>query len=460
MPNVDPATVAVTRDSAFAGMRCVDTSDNPKIPLLMELVGALSRAVDPQEVLSVFSARSGELFGPRGYVSISTRGLAPGEYKITRLMNLDGTGTLPTADPWLQWNDLPVNTGGFFGQLIRAAYPELIHHLKVRDDPVVGDALAEYGSLMAIPLFDNGEPINWAIFLRTDPEGFSVDDLEQSILRANLVGTAVKSALIAKELREAHARIKAEVERIVDIQRALLPQSLPAIPGLTLAVSYETFEIAGGDYYDFRPLKMGPAGRPVDPNEPWGIMIADASGHGPAAAVVMAMLQSILHAFPRMPEGPAEVLEHANEHLYSKRIERSFVTAFFAIYDPPTRRFAYARAGHNPPLLKNPGAGGQVTRLEAVGGIPLGVMESTRYEETTIQLKTRQTVVLYTDGITEAMSPDGTMFGQAGIERALTACTGEPECVVQSITEPLKKHIGGLRPSDDQTIVAMMAEEQ
>ena len=134
------------------------------------------------------------------------------------------------------------------------------------------------------------------------------------------------------------------------------------------------------------------------------------------------------------------------------------MTAFLAIYDPPARRLTYARAGHNPPLLKNPGVEGSVHRLDAVGGIPLGVSDHVKYDERTIELKSGQTVVLYTDGISEARGPDGTMFGVEGIERALAECTGDPDCVVQSISDPLHRHAGTVRPSDDQTILALRVE--
>lgn len=458
MPRVEQTVPKTGREENLGGMRCVDTSGNPRIPVLMEMVGALSRAVEPQEVLQVFSAHGEQLYGPRGYISLSTRGVAPGEYKITRFVHHHEPFDLAAGEPWRQWHDLPVQTGGFLGQLIRSAYPELIHHLTVGDDPVVGDALAGYGSLMAIPLFDDGEPLNWVIFLRTDPEGFSVEDLEHAILRANLVGTAVKNVLIAKELREAHGKIRAEVERVAAIQRALLPHPIPDIPGLTIAASYKTFDQAGGDHYDFRPLRSSLDGSGADPNGPWLMLIADASGHGPAAAVVMAMLHAILHAYPRDPDGPAELLEHANRHLAAKRIQNSFVTAYLAVYDPPRRRWTYARAGHNPPLLKKPGVGGSVQRLDAVGGVPLGVLDRVRYEEATVDLEPGQTVVMYTDGIIEARGPDGAMFGVAGIERALEACTGEPACVVQSLTDPLSRHQAGVRPTDDQTIVAIGVE--
>jgi sigma-B regulation protein RsbU (phosphoserine phosphatase) len=408
-------------------------------------------------VLKVFSSRE-ELYGPRGYVSVSTRGLPPGHFRLTDVIDLAGSYDLALADPLLNEEDLPVHRGGFFGRIIGTTFPELFHHVDVRDDPVIGNALAGYGSLMSIPLLDDGEPVNWTVFLRESPEGFTVDDLEQAILRVNLVGTAVKNALIARDLQRAHARIRAEVEHIAAIQRALLPQPIPDIPGLSIAASYQTFDQAGGDYYDFRPLRASADGSAVDPNGPWGVLIGDASGHGPAAAVVMAMLHAILHAYPHPPQGPAEMLEHANEHLASKRIENSFVTAFLAVYDPSTRRLTYARAGHDPPLFRSAGAGASIRRLDDVGGVPLGVIAPARYEEATIQLQPGQTLLLYTDGVTDARGPDGSMFGVGGIERALADCAGEPSRVVASIADPLTRHEGGIRPGDDQTIVAIRAE--
>jgi sigma-B regulation protein RsbU (phosphoserine phosphatase) len=457
MATPDQAAFRAARDGCVPRLQRVDTSGNPRIPVLMEMVGALSRARGPGEVLKVFSNRE-ELYGPRGYVSISTRGLPPGHYRMTDVVDLAGSYDLALADPLLNLAQLPVHRGGFFGGIVGTTFPELYHHLDVPNDPVVGDALAGYRSLMSIPLLDDGEPVNWTVFLRKDPEGFTVHDLEQAILRVNLVGTAVKNALIARDLHLAHAQIRAEVEHIAAIQRALLPQPIPDIPGLSIAASYQTFDQAGGDYYDFRPLRQSEDGSVVDPNGPWGMLIGDASGHGPAAAVVMAMLHAILHAYPRQACGPAEMLEHANQHLASKRIENFFVTAFLAVYDPPSRRLTYARAGHNPPLVRSAGIEGSIRRLDDVGGIPLGVLDPVRYDESTVLLHPGQTLLLYTDGVTEARGPDGSMFGVGGIERALAECTGEPGRVVASIADPLSRHEGGIRPGDDQTIVAIQSE--
>lgn len=445
-------------DAPDAVLARVDTSASVRIPLLMEMVGALSAAKGPQEVLRVFSNRE-ELYGPRGYVSLSTRGLATGHYHVTDVIDLRGNYDLVLADPLLRPDPLPVRSGGVFGSIIRSTYPELFHNLEIRDDPVMGDALAGYRSMMSIPLFEDGVPVNWTIFLQEEPEGFGVQDLEQAILRVNLVGAAVRNAMIARDLHEAHKQIRAEVEHIAAIQRSLLPRPIPEIPGLSIAASYQTFDQAGGDYYDFRPLGWTADGTAPDAGGPWALLIGDASGHGPAAAVVMAMLHAILRAYPkRRSQCPGEMLQHANEHLASKRIENSFVTAFLGVYNPADRRLCYARAGHEPPLIRESGPGpGTIARLDAVGGVPLGVLDHVVYEEATIEMAPGKTLLLYTDGITDARDPDGDMFGIDRIERALAECSGGPASIVKSITDPLTRHAADVRPGDDQTIIAIRA---
>jgi sigma-B regulation protein RsbU (phosphoserine phosphatase) len=439
-------------------MRLVDTTGNARIPVLMELVGSLSRQSEPRDVLRVYSEGMTRLYGQQGYISISVRNLKPGEYRITRMLT-EGGGALRihTADPWSVINTMPVHRGGFFGEIIRSAYPSIIHHLHVPDDPVVGQALADYRSLMAIPLFDDGEPLNWAIMLDKNPERFTVDDLEEQILRANLVGGTVRNTLLAKQLRQANEQIRQEMENIAKIQRALLPQSLPRFPGLSIATSYETFDTAGGDLYDFAILQAQPdAATRYDGC--LAMLIADAAGHGPAAAVITAMLNALLYAYPVHDDAPGAIFDFANRHLCAKRLEGTFITAFLGVYDPRDHSLTYACAGHNPPLVKNSGSGGAVSRLDAVGGIPLGVADDVHFENGRVLLQPGQTLVMYTDGITDALNPQRQTFGVRGIEQALEACSGEPACVVNSINSALRQHEAGIRPSDDQTIVAVKVE--
>jgi sigma-B regulation protein RsbU (phosphoserine phosphatase) len=427
----------------------------------MEMVSALSRAREPQQVLREFARGFYQLDGPRGYLSISTRGLQPGEYKITRLLTDDLVQHMGDADPWHNWSSIDVSRGGAIGEIIREAYPQILHDVDLGGDPVLGDRLARYRSIMAIPLFDDGEPLNWAISLREDPQGFSVSELEDAILRSNIAGTTVRNVMIASKLREANERIRREIHEIARIQRALLPREIPEIPGLSIGVSYRTFDTAGGDIYDFVPASRLETleQQPHDPMAPWNMVIADAAGHGPAAATVVAMLNAILYAYPtdRGEDTPAAVMAFANRHLIRKRLEGTFVTAVLARYDPRSRRFTYARAGHPPPLLMQ-GDASLRRRLDAVGGLPLGVIEDAEYEEASVEIEPGQTLVLYTDGITEAMNPAGTMFGVDGIERSLVTCSGEPDCVIGHVTGALLEHEEGVRPGDDQTLVAMKAQ--
>ena len=165
MTQVEPIVPHPTanRNETLSGMLCVDTSGNPRIPILMEMVAALSRATEPKEVLRIYAQKIEGLFALRGYISISTRGLNPGQYKVTRFVHQGEASQIGESDPWFDWEKLPIHTGGFFGEIIRNAYPELIHNLNIKNDAVFGNDLESYGSLMAIPLFDDGEPLKLQI---------------------------------------------------------------------------------------------------------------------------------------------------------------------------------------------------------------------------------------------------------------------------------------------------------
>lgn len=431
----------------------MDVEQSESIKLFMDMVIKVSTAERPHDVMKAFSKAMSKTMGDVALITVTCKGLKPGKYKVTRLIDDKGVNHAETDDPWYKRDELPTATGGFLGKLISTQTPKLCHDLNIDDDPIIGDFLKPYGSLMAVPAFIDGVAMNWAITLRKDPAGFSSADLQESILRANLIGAMVNNVIVNKELRRLNDQMEREVERIANIQRALLPTHLPEITGLEMAASYNTYDRAGGDVYDFVCLKAPPTERAIDPNARWAIMVGDVSGHGPSAAVVMAMLNSILYAYPTLPEGPAELLTFANRHLCAKRIEENFVTAFMAFYDPETRILSYARAGHPPALLKSPNA--PLRQLDEGGGLPLGVIEDTTYEEHSITLKPLQTLVLYTDGIAESINIEEKMFGIPGIEQSLVDCSGEPDCVVGSIMNALRQHEGGVRPNDDQTIVAI-----
>jgi sigma-B regulation protein RsbU (phosphoserine phosphatase) len=226
-----------------------------------------------------------------------------------------------------------------------------------------------------------------------------------------------------------------------------------------MAAHYETFDQAGGDLYDFARMEGDPT---TTADDRWAILIADASGHGPAAATVCAIVHSILHAYPQEPSGPAELLGHVNRHLCAKQIESSFVTAFLAFYQAATRELVYARAGHNPPLLLSccdpSGSGRSVTRLlKDATGLPLGIDADATFNEGRLTLAEGQMVLLYTDGITEAKGVDGELFGIEGIEAALAECEDGAKAVVRCLTDAVRAHLGAREAGDDQTILVLQA---
>jgi sigma-B regulation protein RsbU (phosphoserine phosphatase) len=349
----------------------------------------------------------------------------------------------PAANPWRDWDSLPVYEGGLVGEILEHGGPQLLTDLDAGDDPHFGAHLASVRSVMAVPQYHEGRAINWALSFYEDPAGPNPSTSRTRCPRPASSAWRPATSSPSGTRRSSTPSSPHQFEQIANIQRSLLPQKTPDIPGLKIATAYMTSDRAGGDYYDFFPF----------PDGTWGILIADVSGHGPAAATVMAMLRAILHCYTGEDFSPAKVMRFANEKLAASNLDGSFVTAFFAVYDPQASTIAWARCGHNPPLLKTPGAG--VRELDKTGVPPLGVLPDLEPEQESIEIRLDETLILYTDGITESFSEDRVMFGVRGVIESLEHCDGQPDCVVDSIYGALYKHTGSMDRDDDQTLVAL-----
>ncbi|MDZ4756313.1 MAG: SpoIIE family protein phosphatase [Phycisphaerae bacterium] len=433
----------------------VELSSRERIPILIEMMRAVSTAREPSDVQSSFGRGMRRLNGVDGYIATSARGLERGTYKITRklLMGLDNETETP--NPWRDWDTLPLTRGGLLGEIMQRGEPALLNNLRADDDTVLGDELAPFRSLIAIPLYDGGEILNWGFFLAKRLDAFEAPLVEELLVTTNLVGGTVRNVIANRKLREADESKQREINRIAAIQRHLLPTPLPSIPGAALGASFGTFDTAGGDLYAVRRVTM----RDNPSAEQWLLVIADASGHGPSAAVVSAMVDAIVATVPNPIAGPGAVLDSLNNYLVEKSVEQGFVTAFAAVFDPASLALRWARAGHNPPLLRSGNGAQRVRLLDEVGDIPLGIAPGILYEETTTQLALHETLVMYTDGITEALDPSGEQFGVARIEESLRLCSGAPACAVSSITGALLAFEAGVRPGDDQTLLVLQVGE-
>ena len=446
------------RNSAHAAavrytMAMAEVLSDPKarLALVRELLVEVSQAHQPGDIQLAFR-RMWQLNPVDLYASASVRGMSQGQYKLTRLIDTheiatstdDGAEIYARFDPWNNWDALPSHRGGLIGELIERGEPQLLRIDGLTGDPALGDAAADMRAVIATPIFDRGRPLNWSFQFVRDADAFDDDALELFVMVAHLSGTATRNLVAVQEAERATKRLSAQFEEVARVQQSLLPRKLPDIPGLTLATSYLTSDQAGGDYYDFFPFEDGR----------WGILIADVAGHGAAAATVMAMLHAILHAYEGSGMHPHLVLEHANSRLVAAGLEGAFTTAFLGLFDPATGEFQFSRAGHNPPRLKR-GATGEVIAIEDAGSLPLGVFEPLNATSASIRLEPGDTVVLYTDGITEAFNDKRDMFAVRGLDRALEHCSGQPACVVDSVHAALYEHTHSRTRDDDQTIVAL-----
>jgi sigma-B regulation protein RsbU (phosphoserine phosphatase) len=299
-----------------------------------------------------------------------------------------------------------------------------------------------------VPLFDQGEALNTVVLLQREPHALDPEQIPDIVWRSNLFGRATGTLVLKAQLEAALKEVDRELKTVARLQRALLPASLPSGPRMDVTAHYQPASRAGGDYYDFFEL----------PDGQWGLFIGDVSGHGTPAAVMMAVTHCIAHSHPGPPRPPGELLRHLNLHLaqrYTHRIE-TFTTAFYAVYDPKSRKLVYACAGHNPPRLKRCQSGSVVT-LDKVGGLPLGVLEDATYSEASIFLEYGDQLVLYTDGITETQNAAGEQFGEQRIDQVLARCGMESAEIQRRLLAAIDEFAAGHPPHDDRTVVVLRA---
>ncbi len=410
-----------------------------RLNLIVEMMKEMSRQTDPQEMSRAYGKRMQRLRPADRRVSISRRGLKYPWFRVTRC-----TTWKEDINPWKEPHRLPLLKGGLFAELIYSDEPRLFDNVQLADDDPAAEYVAGMASMAAIPMYDQGVALNMILTMRREPAAFSPEQFPEVVWLSNLFGRATHNLVLSEQLKAAYEAVDNEMKLVADIQRSLLPKKMPDIPNLSLAAYYQTSHRAGGDYYDFFPLSDGK----------WGILIADVSGHGTPAAVLMAITHSLAHAYAGPPTPPGRMLEHVNRHLTARYTVHSdtFVTAFYGTYDPVEHTLTYASAGHNPPRLKRC-ADGTLDLLNRASDLPLGIAPEITYRESTYRFVAGDQLVLYTDGITEAHNERGEQFGSARLDDALMDCADDASDLMESVLAALKEFTGGQPIHDDRTLL-------
>jgi sigma-B regulation protein RsbU (phosphoserine phosphatase) len=308
----------------------------------------------------------------------------------------------------------------------------------VREDPYYLPCEESTLSEVAIPLLVENQLVG--VFTASHPELNAFPPQQLKILHtlSSHIAIALQNARLFQQVRDEREQMTREALEARTIQQALLPKSSPFIPGFAVSGLCVPAGAIGGDWFDFIAMKEGC----------WGLALADVSGKGTAAALLMAATRGVLRTLAEASCTPSEVLSKLNRLLVDDLPPARFVTMVFAVLDPEARTLTFASAGHLQPLLIE---GEQARFLHTEAGLPLGVGPG-EYSETEIQLTPGSRVVFYSDGITEATNPDEEEYGELRLKQhLLQACSSGGE----SLLEDVRSFANGFGLHDDATVITV-----
>jgi sigma-B regulation protein RsbU (phosphoserine phosphatase) len=261
-------------------------------------------------------------------------------------------------------------------------------------------------SLAAAPLVINDKPVG-VMEVFNKPGGFKQGDLDLLATFASAAAIAIENARLYEEAVQ-KGRMERELQMARKVQAGLLPQQIPSLPGWEFAARWMPAREVGGDYYDFVPLERSP-GQP----ERLGVVIADVADKGTPAALFMASARSIVRASAYDAQSPLHAMQHANVLISADSSASMFITMFYGQLDTQTGKLTYINAGHNPPLLCQCCSVPQAVppTLLNTSGPPLGIGPQTAYSQHCATLGPGDFLLCYTDGVTDALSPDDEFVG-------------------------------------------------
>lgn len=300
-------------------------------------------------------------------------------------------------------------------------------------------------SMLSVPMTVKGKMIGLlTVFNKHTSVGFNNNDQRLLGIIAAQSAQVIENARLYQE-EQALLRLQEEMRLAYDIQVDLLPKSQPKIPGYQIAGKSIPAKDVGGDYFDFIPVDNRLA-----------FCLGDISGKGIPAALLMANLQATLRGQTLMSKSCKDCISFANDLLFHNSAPNKFATVFYGIIDTAQNKINYCNAGHNNPLLFS--ADGNIKELDT-GGIVVGIMPSAPFDEGSVSLKPGDTLLIFSDGITEAMNSNEDEFGDEKLIRLIKENLNEPaERIIEIVFQEVKNFTGNIPQSDDMTLVILKRE--
>ena len=296
-------------------------------------------------------------------------------------------------------------------------------------------------SMIAVPLQTNDRVIGLIYVDSPDMiREFSREDLGLLTVMANVAAIRIEHARL-NEIELVERAMSKELEQAAHIQMGLLPAASPQTPGMDIAGSTAPCRTVGGDYYDYLEF---PDGR-------IGMLVGDVAGKGMPASLLMSSLQARVKVLFEDGDRLAEKITRLNKATTAHTPDNRFITFFMTVADPVTGELVFTNAGHNPPVLVRAKGGFE---LLAGGGMILGILPMAEYTEVRAKMEPGDTLVLFSDGVTEAVNPSDEDFGETRLAELVASLSGRPAReIVKAVHDEVARFTQGAPPADDITVV-------
>jgi phosphoserine phosphatase RsbU/P len=304
--------------------------------------------------------------------------------------------------------------------------------------PVHGETRSE----LVVPLTWKGRVVGVVDLESTEVNYFTEYHQRFLMTLASRIASSLVNAELYARVAENEKRMQSEMRIAREIQRQLMPDEIPSLPPLTMAVLFKPVAQLGGDLYDWIEFDDGRL----------AIVLGDVAGKGAPAALYGALSSGVIRTRAGRKYPPGQMLELVNKTLYQRPIEGQFVALTYAIYEPKSRTMTLANSGLPYPLLVR---AGQSTYLD-VAGIPLGLFPDSTYEETQLSLQAGDVLVFHSDGVVEMRNDAGEDFGLKRLADVVRVnCEKPADDIVKAVSASLAEFIGRVRPQDDRTMIVM-----